>query len=184
MQMRGDIKKKKKSKITLHVDNDIFKEIKKESDSNKLSINTTANNILTKHVMFGKYLAERRPVIMVPKIFSLFVDAVSENTLKDIWKTGLNEFIPVIFVIHDIEETLENFIKYGMDYIGSHAGAWSSYSYNKNKDGNYNLVIVHNYGLKWSRVIADSLGWQFKEKFHSNIVSKIFPNMIKMHIIK
>lgn len=179
--MRGDPEISTRSNLTLSVNNDLLQDLKNESQKLGTSINLTVNNILSDHVMFGKYLSQHHPIIIAQELFKFLLDGLSDEKIHHAWIMVLSQITPQIFAMHNIENTLENYLKYAINDLGFRVGAWNSSSI-KESEGDLYLIIKHNYGLKWSQAIAFAHIEFIKQTFQKTINAESFADMIKIKI--
>src|SRR5919202_1104315 len=88
IMMNKDIERRsnKKSTITLAIDENTLGYIKKEAESEGLSINSKINYVLRKYALFYKYTEVEQPVIIPSKTFSFLLEEIDEQKMVEEYK--------------------------------------------------------------------------------------------------
>jgi hypothetical protein len=146
--------KTKKSTITLAIDSDVLMEIRKEAEARGLSINAKINTILTKYVIFYRRAEELDSQTVPNKTFRFLLDNIDEVKLLQEFKSNAMDIVHSLHLEQNTPLTLDNLVKFTVEGIGLNAGVFHSFSYFKDEFGDPTLVLKHNYGIKWSRIIG------------------------------
>lgn len=179
--MRGELKKKTKSNLTISIDNTMFDEIKKESQERGLSTNAYLNEVLQRHILFYRHVIKQGGLVIPRGFFTSLLEFVEEDRLSKIFeREGGFDVIISILVQNNIPITLDNLIKYVFEGIALWAGAYNKFSFRKNKL-NMELFFEHRLGVKWSntfgseasRLVTKYTGLDTDYKSSSNIVKVI-----------
>jgi hypothetical protein len=182
--MRGDPKVSSKVNITISVDGQIADEIRQYAEKQKLSTNSLLNKVLKEYVMFGKYFQDHIPVVISPEIFSYLVGEVDEKIWVKSWEIALGQVTPEVFAMHNLEPNLDNLVRYLLGDIGPRVGIFDKLTFSENEAKNYKLVMVHKYGIKWSRVLATSFSNMFVKAFPVKVTTQVSTNAITIKIYK
>ena len=154
---------KQKTTVSVSFDSNILEEIKAEAESKHVSLNATINRIVSRHATFYRHAEEQQSMVLTNKNFRLFVDCIDEKTLLDSFNENSCDLIPTIFNQRNIPITLDNIIEYCYKGIGLSAGTFHDFSYYKDKeDDHLCLLFRHNFGIKWSRVLAAGIAYQIE----------------------
>ncbi len=179
--MRGNPKQSTKSNITLSMDNDILGTIKSESEGLGISLNSKISSILEDYVLFGKYFADSKPVVMAPEVFSFMIENIDEKKHLELWKFVLQEVNTRIFAMHNIPLTFENVVNHALNEIGIRVGVWSNCKTNQIEDAT-SIIIRHDFGPKWSRIVSEALSFFIRDKFNKTVHPEILPDTIKLTV--
>lgn len=110
-------------------------------------------------------------MVLTNKNFRLFVDCIDEKTLLDSFNENSSDLIPTIFNQRNIPLTLDNIIEYCYKGIGLSAGTFHDFSYYEDKeDDHLCLLFRHNFGIKWSRVLADGIAYQIESTLGYHVI--------------
>ena len=181
--MRGNPRINNKTSVTLSVENGTMDNIKQEAKAGNTSVSAKVNHILNEYVLFGKYFAEKKPVIFTPSIFRYFLDNVDEQIWLDAWAILLSEITPQVFAMHNIDFTFDNVIDYMFGDIGLRTGMFDRFICDS-KNTTRKLVMSHKYGIKWSCIMSTAFSNILEEKFNCRVNSEIFPNSLVLNISK
>lgn len=182
--MRGDPKFSNKTNMTISVDGQVGDEIRQYAEKQGLSTNSLVNKILKDYVMFGKYFQDHIPVMIAPKIFSHLLEEVDEKIWIKSWEIALMQVTPEVFAMHNLEPTLDNLVRHLLGDIGPRVGIFDKFTFHENEAKNYKLVMVHKYGIKWSRVLATSFSNMLVKAFPVKVTTQVSANTLTMEIHK
>lgn len=180
--MRGAPKFSDKTNITISMDGQIEREIKQYADKQGLSTNAIVNKILKDYVLFGKYFQDHIPIMIAPKVFSLLLSEVDEKIWLKAWDLALKEITPAVFAMHHLEPTLDNLVNHLFGDIGIRIGTFNKFTCHKNDDGDYKMVMTHDYDKKWSNILATSFSEMFEKVFQVETATKISPKTLTLEI--
>ena len=180
--MRGSLRINNKTNITLAVERETISAIQQEAQTHKTSVNAKVNRILNDYAAFGKYFTRQKPVVMAPQIFEYLLENVDEKIWLESWEITLSAVTSQI-ELYDLDLTLDALVKHLFGNIGMKMGAFDrfSYSYDQNERIGY-LVVMHKYGDKWSRIIANAFSNLFEAKFDCTVEHAVSPNTVKITI--
>lgn len=172
-----------KTNITLTVESDTINTIKQEAQTHNTSVNSRVNRILNDYAMFGRYFAQKKPVMIAPQIFEHLLDAVDDKVWLDSWDLTFSEIIPQVFELCGLDFTIDNVANHVFGNIGTKMGAFDriSYDYDKNEKIAY-LVLVHRYGTKWSRILACAFSNFLESKFKCTIKHETSSSTVRIII--
>jgi len=172
-----------KTNITLAVESETINTIKQEAHIHNTSVNARVNRILNDYAMFGRYFAQKKPVMIAPQIFEHLLDVVGDQVWLESWELTFSEVIPQIFELCGLDFTMDNVVNHVFGNIGTKMGAFDrlSYDYDKDEKAVY-LVLVHKYGTKWSRILACALCTFLEAKFRCTIKHEISSSTVRLVI--
>lgn len=175
----------KKTNITLALDDYIVKEMRKEAASLQQSLNTRVNAILRKHVNFWQ-MTELNGSIVLPSIINqFFIDKVDEAEFISEMKKLYSLFISSLYAQKKIPVTLENLIRFSFEELAVYGGAIKSVSrYTDEQDGKVCIYCIHNYDLKWSRIIGSALADHIESMLHYHTSCRFFSNGFEIKILE
>lgn len=180
--MRGQPKTNPKSNITLSVDNDILDVLQQESEKTGISINSRIAQILGKHAMFYRFIEESEPhVFLPPKFYLPIIDLVGEKEFLKLLEKHNFEGIPSLFMNHNIEMNLENFIQYFLQGPMIWGGAYSTLNHTKD-NGHYTLILEHKKDIKWSTLMGTGLCNLIKNLLKHDLTFEAFDNKTILHV--
>lgn len=153
--MRGDLKEKSRSNVTISVDKNILEEIKSDAQGMGLSINAYLNEALQRYIVFYRHVKKQGGVILPRGFFINLLDLAEEERISKIFeREGGFDVIISILAQNNIPITLDNLIKFVFEGIASWAGGYDKFSYQKDKDEKTRLVFEHGFGTKWSKALG------------------------------
>ncbi len=180
--MRGQPKTSTRSNVIISVDSNILEAIKQESEKTGNSVNSKINQILSKYTMFYRFIEETEPhVFLPPKFYLSIICLIGEKEFLKFLEKHSFEGIPSLFMNHNIEMTLDNFIKYFLQGPMIWGGAYSSFHYTKD-DGHYTIVLEHIKNLKWSDLMGTGLCNLIKNLLKYDSTFEAFDNKTILHI--
>ena len=174
---------RKKPNITIISDAKTLSELKKWADSKGLSMNALINEVLTKNIFFYRYVSEHECMIIPSTIYSNMIDVLPEKTLVDLISRIINEMVQSIFLHNNISYTLDNMVKYYFENIGMWSGLYNIFK-RYSEMSSTNLVFEHKYGIKWSKIIAQSISNLMKETLNLSSEYKILPSTVILQVGK
>lgn len=173
----------KKRNFPFSTNNEILEHIMEEAQNKNQSINALINDILTRHVTYYKHIERKGKVVVPNKSFQFMLDNVKESELSEsIKKNELD--ISTLFVANGLQFTLENFIKYALDGVGLMGGFLRHYTIYKDNQDYVNLILEHNYDIKWSRIIGNVYSDILKEIFQYSTQYVFNDNSIVIKILE
>jgi hypothetical protein len=152
--MAPSAKSNKKSNITLAIDREIQSALKNISEAEGLSVNSKVNSILWKYISFYKHVEQDRSLIVPSRSVNFFLENIDEDKWIKEYSDMLDEINPFYFLELKAAKTLENTLKVVFDRLLAYGGSYKEYSCHLDEDGNMNLVFLHEYGMKWSRILS------------------------------
>ena len=182
--MRGDPKFSSKVNITISVDGQVADEIRQYAEKQKLSTNSLLNKVLKDYVMFGKYFQDHIPVVISPVVFSYLVGEVDEQVWVKSWEIALMQVTPEVFAMHNLEPTMDNLVRYLLGDIGPRVGIFDKLTLDESEPKSYKLVMVHKYGMKWSKVLATSFSNMFAKAFQVKVTTQVSKDALMIKINK
>jgi len=146
--------KEKKTTITLSLNHRVLEELKEEALKEQISLSAKVSKVLSKHIVTYRFSQDTKSVFVTQKTFSLIIEQIDEDLLLDDFTNNALDFVPTVFYAKNIPFTLDNIIKYALIGAGLEGGIYNHFHYYKDHQGFTNLVMRHNFGLKWSRILS------------------------------
>jgi hypothetical protein len=174
----------KKSTITLAIDSDVLKEIRKEAEARGLSVNAKINKILTKYVSYDKYTESLKCIDIANKTFRSFLEDIGEDRIIQEFKANLDDLVPTAFHEMKIDLMLEHLIKFSFENLGLNSGIFHQFSHYKSNEGYTHFVMRHNYGIKWSRILATVYSNHLESIVGYRIAATLFPSSVVLKILQ
>lgn len=174
---------RKKPNITIISDAKTLNELKKWSESAGLSMNALINEVLTKNLSFYRYVSEHDSMIIPSTIYSTIIEILPEKILVDLVTRIISEMVQSIFAHNNTSYTMDNMAKSYFENVGLWSGIYSIFKRYGDADST-NLIFEHKYGIKWSRIIAQSISNLLKETLHLSSDYKILPNTVILKVGK
>lgn len=146
---------RRKTMITLSLETDILEELKTDALKERTSLSTLVTATLSKHVLLNRFAKDVDGIFITNNTFKAIVDDIEENSLEDDFTRNALDFIPTIFYSKNIPFTLQNLIKYALSSAAIDGGIYNHFHHYVDEAGLVNLVMRHNFGLKWSRILGN-----------------------------
>jgi hypothetical protein len=178
--LRGKIKPKTRTNVTLSLDKDIYDLIFQEATSEGLSVNAKINSILTKNIIFYRRIDDVGCITVMPETVSFFLKNTNEKEIIKSLEVHLLKEIHSFFRMNNIQPNLQNII----DHLFQRIALWSGYynSFNYDIDEHYiRINLRHRYGINWSRII-EKIFSRILFSFHFKSNSDILDNMVIMKV--
>ena len=182
--MRGDTKHNKKSNVTLSVDSSVLGEIRKQAESDGLSINAKINSILSKYALFYSQAEKQESVIMPQRDFQSMLNDIDENKFVENLQKNNLDLIPGIFLERGIPFTFDNVIRIVFEIIGRFSGIYSTFTHRKEKDGSTMLIFSHGFDLKWSHILAITFSNFIKTHLNLDSEYQVMPSTVIIKVLK
>lgn len=147
----------KKTTITLSLDEAIMKELRRDAEQDKSSLNSKVNFVLERYVSFYKYAELLGSVIIPQTQFRNMLDIMDEEQLTNIMKTSGNANVLSVFSNLGIAPDLNGLVKYCFRKFIRWSGAYDSVTAYIDNEGYPCLVFEHKFGIKWSRIMAETV---------------------------
>jgi hypothetical protein len=178
-------RQKQKTNISVSIDSNLLNEIRRESESKDVSLNARINTILAKHATFYRHSEEQQSIVLPNRTFRSIVNTVDEDLLLNEFKENNADLIPTIFNQRNIPLTLSNLIEYCYKRIAIVSGTFHDFSSYKDNEGHLCMVVRHNYGIKWSRVLAAGLSHQIESAVGYHVISaSVLSSSILLKIVE
>jgi hypothetical protein len=173
----------KKKNFPFSTEKDIIEHLTEEAQNKNLSVNALINDILTRYVTYYKHIERKCKVVIPNKSFQFMLDNIDEDTLfESITKNELD--IEILFTTKKIPGTFENFIIYGLEGAGIMGGLLRHYVIYKDEQDFTNLLLEHNYDIKWSRIMGKAFSGTLQKMFQYNTDCTFLPNSVVIKIME
>lgn len=173
----------KKTTITLALDDFIVKELRKEAERDKSSINSKVNSILEKYLGFYKYVELLHSVIIPQTQMQKMLEIMDEVKLTEIMKTYGNANVLSVFTNMGVSPTLTGLIKYHFSRSILWSGPYDAFNYYIDNEGYPCLVFEHKFGIKWSRILAETTSEMIRLILGCPIERKVMPSTLVIRIM-
>ena len=174
---------RKKPNITIISDAKILNELKKWADSKGLSMNALINEVLTKNILFYRYVSEHESMIIPSTICSDMINILPEKTLVNLVSKTISEMVQSIFANNNISYTVDNMTEFYFESVGLWSGLYNIFKRYSDRDST-NLIFEHKYGIKWSEILAQSISNLLKETLNLSSQHKILPRVVVLQVGK
>lgn len=144
-----------KKTITLSLNENVLDEIKSEAFKNGTSVSNLVTKILSKHDVIYKFAKDYDSIFLTSETFKIVINEINENLLYEDFLNQILDFIPTMFYTKNIPQTLENLVKFALSEAALDAGIYNYFDHFVDNNGDHNLVMRHNFGLKWSRILGN-----------------------------
>jgi hypothetical protein len=183
VQKKSNSKPIRKKNFPFSTDIDILENLKEEAQNKNSSVNALINNILTRYVTYYKHIERKGEVVIPHKSFQFMLNNIEENViLENIKKYELD--IDTLFVTRKVPFTFDNFIMYALEGAGLMGGFLHHYVIYKDEQDYINLLLEHNYDVKWSRIIGITFSDILKKMFQYNTECVFFPDSVIIRILE
>lgn len=173
----------KKTTITLALDDFILKELRKDAENDRTSINSKVNSILEKYVGFYKYVELLHSVIIPQTQFQQMLELMDEVKLTEIMKTYGNANVLSVFSNMGTSPTLSGLIKYHFTRSILWSGPYDAFNYYIDSEGYPCLVFEHKFGIKWSRIMAETLSETIRLILGCPTERRVMPSTVVIRIM-
>ena len=137
---------------SFRLNKDVLTKLKKEAESENLSLNSLVNKVLEAHVNWHS----SAPKLGIVPINSEVIKVLFENMSDDDVKKLANKIAPEIsedLLLLRHEDTLETFLELAQDYFGVCGFPFSV----QEKNSHYKITVRHTLGKKYSLYIEEIL---------------------------
>lgn len=173
----------KKTTVTLAIDDSIVKELRKEAERDRSSVNSRVNSILEKYVSFYKYVELLGSVIIPQTQYQQMLEIMDEAKLTEIMKTYGNANVQSVFSNLGVAPTLSDLIRYHFTRTILWSGPYNAFNYYIDEEGYPCLVFEHKFGIKWSRIIAETVAEMIRVILGYPTQKKVFPSTCVVRIM-
>ena len=183
MRKKPSLKVSKKATFPLSTDKSILKDLKNEAQEQNISLNAKINDVLTNYVLWYRNAEDQESIVIPNKNFQFMLDHLDDkDLLKNIITNTLN--LDAYFRSHSISYTLHSLIKYGCEGAGLGGGLFHGFSYYRDVEGYSCLLLEHNYGIKWSRILADSFSHMITSMLNYHTTVSVLPDSVTVRIVE
>ena len=180
----NSIDNKKKTTITLALDDNVVEAIRGEAKELEQSLNGRINAILRKHVSFWRDVELNGAAIIPHHTHEFIVREVNEQKYCEEMKKIGNGLISFLLEQKAIPLTLEDVAGYVFGELCVNGGSIKNYSlYVDARDGKTCLFFRHDYDEKWSRILAEAFPDFLNRLFQYHMQTRVFPNGLEVKIL-
>jgi hypothetical protein len=175
--------REKKTTITLSVIQNVLDELKEEAAKEQTSLSAKVSKILSKHIVTYRFSQDIKSVFVTQKTFGLIIEQIEEDLLLDDFTNNALDFIPTVFYTKHIPFTLDNIIKYALIGAGLDGGIYDHFHCYNDSEGYTYLVMRHNFGLKWSRILSKGQCNLIEKMLGCQTTSIILPSSVTIKVL-
>lgn len=169
---------KKKSTITLSLDQEILDRMEMEAIQKGLSVNANVNAVLLKYTHFYKEIEERETQLMPKKAFQFYIDHVDVSEHARFLEELLFEQIQITFHEKKLALNLKNMIEDFFENIAVNAGSINTIKHYVDDDGHLIIAIKHSYSVAWSEASSIAFKNLFARLLNYHVETKPLPNSL------
>jgi len=167
-----------KTTITLSLDTNILDELKRDAEKETTSMSGYVTKILSKHVLLNRFARDLHAIFITSTTFATIVDKIDENLLAKDFEENALDFIPTIFHSKNIPFTIENLIRYALSRTAIDGGIYDHFHSYHDSKGHLNLVMRHNFGIKWSHILGSGHVKLIQNMLALNSTFKALPSSV------
>jgi hypothetical protein len=176
--------RRRKTTITLSLDDEIIEFLGKESKEKGFSVNANANNILLRYIYFYRDQEQGFLITIPKKVFQFYIDHINDIEHGAFIESFLFEFFRVYFHERKIPITLMNVIKAYFENIALNSGAIDSINYYVDSEGYFIIVIKHSYNIRWSNSACYAFKNLFERLLHLHIEYEALSNSFILKVLE
>jgi hypothetical protein len=143
---------------SFRIDKEALEGLREEANSQALSLNTIANQLLVNYAKFGRYLKRMDGMLLSQQELSEFINDLSEDSAikagKHLGKTSPQMLMTAIsggITVSRVIELIHNL---------SFCANW--FHYTEKRDGDrWKITLMHNMGRNWSQFITHYINGAF-----------------------
>ena len=151
---------------SFRLNKDILSKLKKEAESENLSLNSLVNKVLEMHVNWHSSAPKIGIVPVNSQVVKELFNNMSEDSVKKLAEKIAPEISEDLLLLRH-EDTLETFLEIAQDYFGVCGFPFSA----QEKNGKYTITVRHTLGKKYSLYIEEII------KIKINQYTKEKPNV-------
>jgi hypothetical protein len=180
-------KANKKTTITFAIDDRTLNVIREDADHQKISVNAKINDILLRYSLCYRYTEAGGGVIFPPRLVDVCMECIDHERLVTEYKDMVNDIVPSLMLANKLPLNFANWLHYAFDGILLFGGSYRGFScFEEDGDGGQiNLVFRHDYGLTWSKVIAEVYRDFLEKKLSLHVNScTILPSSVTIKLLE
>jgi hypothetical protein len=174
----------KKTTITLSIDSPVLKELRKEAEFQKSSLNSKINSALDKYVSFFRYTESMGAAIIPQTQFKEMLEIMDEAKLTLIMKTSGHANVTALVNLLGLPRDLSSLCKYCFDRFIKWSGAYDSFASYIDNEGYPCLVFEHKFGIKWSRIMAETLSETIHDILNFPTETRSLPSSVVVRVME
>ncbi|HYW00351.1 MAG TPA: hypothetical protein VE862_02715 [Candidatus Acidoferrum sp.] len=143
---------------SFRIDEQALEGLREEANSQALSLNTIANQLIVNYARFGRYMKRMDGILMSQRVLSEFINNLSEesaiNAGKSLGKTSPQMLMAAInggITVGRVVELIHNL---------SFCANWFQYT-EKREGERWKITLMHNLGRNWSQFITHYINGAF-----------------------
>ncbi len=135
---------------SFRLNKDVLSKLKKEAESEKLSLNSLVNKVLEAHVNWHSSAAKLGIVPIGSEVLIDLFKNMTDDELKKLAKKNAAIISEDLLLLRH-EDTLDAFLDLAKDYFGICGFPFST----REKNGNFRITVKHTLGKKYSLYIEE-----------------------------
>jgi len=143
---------------SFRLNKDVLSKLKKEAESEKLSLNSLVNKVLEAHVNWHSSAAKLGIVPIGSEVLIDLFKNMTDDELKKLAKKNAAIISEDLLLLRH-EDTLDTFLDLAKDYFGICGFPFST----REKNGNFRITVKHTLGKKYSLYIEEMVRIKINE---------------------
>ncbi len=135
---------------SFRLNKDVLSKLKKEAESEKLSLNSLVNKVLEAHVNWHSSAAKLGIIPIGSEVIIELFKNMTDDALKKLARKNAAIISEDLLLLRN-EDTLDAFLDLAQDYFGICGFPFSI----REKDGNFRITVKHTLGKKYSLYIEE-----------------------------
>jgi hypothetical protein len=177
--------KPKKVTVSLALDDNVVAQIRKQAATMDQSFNARVNTILEKYVSYYAQTEIDRLAMIPRSLHQFFINEIDEAKYTARLKQIGVDITGVIFIQTGMAKTLDNLVKFVFEGLCVNSGSIRSVKkYVDEDDGKTCLYFVHDYDLRWSRILSSGFEHLIQTLLNYHTSTKVFPESFEIKIIE
>jgi len=154
--------------------------IEQEAEKKGIAVSSLLENIVKSYSLHYRWIEILKSITFSPGIFKEFLDAIDDETLKQIGET-VGKTVPMQDFLIRGDEITPEVARYFITQLLGRYGNWCKVVDHKDTKAYY--YIQHEYGHKWNVFLGAYISSFYANNLHINIVSEIVAGNLLMKIV-
>jgi hypothetical protein len=173
-----DIKKVRTETITFRLPSNLIDALRKEAESDRISLNSLVSKIFTNHLQWEKYERKVGLLPMTRTFLKEVINQLSEEQIVGLAQRAEKETFKNILAFMKESHSIDDFIYILRTWL---TVSWMQLNIEK-RNGSYRFHIQHDLGIKWSLYVKilvselseDILNERVQVKITESTISLVF----------
>lgn len=114
-------------------------------------------------------------------MYAKIIDGSDEIKFQEMVNHSISEMLHSLFIRNNIPTTTENLIKHGFQKVSLWSGIYDNFHHHKANRETV-LVFEHNFGPKWSKILANSLFDLINSVTDAKVSCEVLPNIVRVRL--